>query len=403
MNLWCTLMYLSSIEEKMLNGEYGEAVELAIRIIVKVGESLGADRLVKVNHVHISGVSYSNIGDPGLRLIEKLAEIGGSFRVFTTVNPTCIDLFGKTSIFSKDLITGQMRIINALERMGAKPTYTCIPYFIRKPIPNEHLAWGESNAVAMANSYYGARTNREGGPLTIASALTGRTYYAGLHILENRAVKYGIKIEHNIVDEADASILGLYIGDKIHGIPLVENVEAWNFYMIKEFLASAAATGNHALIVLNNITPRNTYIAEDHIENILIDRREIMDFYNKYSSTPDISGKTLVYIGCPHLSVEELKYMVDMISKYKSVKENVVFLITVPYNFISEVQQYTGILRSKGIYIAYGTCPIVSKFKEKPDKVLTNSGKALFYLSKLHGLEVSLLGFKDIIRRVMTK
>ena len=52
MNLWCTLMYLSSIEEKMLNGEYGEAVELAIKIIVKVGESLGANRLVEVNNVH---------------------------------------------------------------------------------------------------------------------------------------------------------------------------------------------------------------------------------------------------------------------------------------------------------------------------------------------------------------
>jgi len=396
-------MYLSRIEEKMLSGEYGEAIQLAMKILVKVGESLGAERLVEVNHVHISGVSYSNIGDPGLRFIEKLAEIGGSFRVFTTVNPTCIDLFGKTDIFSKDLIAGQMRIISALEKMGAEPTYTCIPYSIRKPLPNEHLAWGESNAVAMANSYYGARTNREGGPLTIASALTGRTYYAGLHILENRDVKYRVKIEYKVVDEAEASILGLYIGDKINGIPLVENAETWNFYMIKEFLASAAATGNHALIVLDNITPRDTYIIGHSIENILIDQREIKNLYNKYSSTPDISGKTLVYIGCPHLSVGELRHVANMISKYESVKENVFFLITVPYSFTSEIERYVEILRSKGVIVAYGTCPIVSKFKDKPDKVLTNSGKALFYLSKLHGLEVSLLGLKDIIRRVMTQ
>ena len=396
-------MYLSNVEEKMLNGEYGEAVELAIKIIIKVGESLGADRLIEVNHVHISGVSYSNIGDPGLRLIERLAEMGGSFKVFTTVNPTCIDLSAKTNIFNEDLVTGQMRIINALEKMGAKPTYTCIPYLIRKPSPHEHLAWGESNAVAMANSYYGARTNREGGPLTIASALTGRTYYAGLHVLNNRSVRYKIRLEYNVSDEADASILGLYIGDKIRSIPLMENISGWNFYMVKEFLASAAATGSHALIVLNGITPRNTYVIRDKLENIVIDRAEIMDFYNAYSSTPDINGKTLVYIGCPHLSLDELDYMVRIMSKYRGVRKDIVFLMTVPYSSIDDIERYARILRSKGIHIAYGTCPIVSRFKDKPDKVLTNSGKALFYLSKLHGLEVSLLSFEDIVRRVMIK
>lgn len=387
----------------MLNGEYGEAVELAMKIIVKVGESLGANRLIEVSHVHISGVSYSNIGDPGLRLIEKLAEKDGTFRVFTTVNPTCIDLSGNTDIFSKELIEGQIKIIEALEKMGAKPTYTCIPYSVRRPRPNEHLAWGESSAVAMANSYYGAYTNREGGPLTIASALTGRTYYAGLHILENRIVEYKLKIEYALVDEADASLLGLYVGDNIHGVPMVEDTRSWSYYMIKEFLASAAATGNHALIVLDSITPENTYVINDRIEKVLIDRRDIMNFYNKYSSTPDIMGKTLVYIGCPHLSIEEVKFMVDTISKYRGVRENIVFLFTVPYSLAGKIQGYVEILKRRGVFVAYGTCPIVSRFMEKPDKVLTNSGKALFYLSRLHGLDVSLLGFKDIVRRVMVK
>ncbi len=387
----------------MLNGEYGEAVQLAMRIIVKVGEALRAEKLVEVGHVHISGVSYSNIGDPGLKFIEKLASSNTSFRVFTTVNPTCIDLSGRTSIFSMEYIDGQLRINRALEKLGAYPTYTCIPYEIRRPSPNEHLAWGESNAVAMANSVYGARTNREGGPLTIAAALTGRTYYAGLHLMENRIARYWVRIGYELVDEADASILGLYIGEHLDDIPLIMGTGGWSTYMVKEFLASAAATGSHALVVLDPITPENTYTVADNPENITIDREEIRRFYNKYSSTPEIHDDTLVYIGCPHLSLSEFRYMVEVISRYKCVRRGVTFLFTIPYSLIDTTSKYMDLLRSKGVHVAYGTCPIVSRFRDKPGKVLTNSGKALFYLSRLHGLDVSLLGFRDIVERVMVK
>ncbi|GAB6147969.1 hypothetical protein JCM10135_05100 [Stetteria hydrogenophila] len=70
-------MYLTRVEEAMLRGDYGEGVARAMRVIVKVGEALGAERLVEISHAHVSGISYHNLGDPGAELLEELAEAGG--------------------------------------------------------------------------------------------------------------------------------------------------------------------------------------------------------------------------------------------------------------------------------------------------------------------------------------
>jgi len=176
-------MYLNNIQEKMLAGEYGWAVKKAMEIIVKVGESMGAEKLVEIAHAHVSGVSYSNIGEAGLEFLKEFVEKGGRVRVYSTINPGCIDLSGESRVIDKAFYEKQVLINNILREMGFQQTYTCIPYIHRVPKTGEHLSWSESSAVIYANSVYGARTNREGGPLALASAITGYTYYAGLHVL----------------------------------------------------------------------------------------------------------------------------------------------------------------------------------------------------------------------------
>ncbi len=396
-------MFLTKLEEKMLSGEYGEAVALAMKVIVKVGESLGAEKLVKVRHVHVSGVSYSNIGEPGARFIEKLARLGGRVSVYTTSNPTCVDLYGLTRIFDEKLVMGQKKINSALEKMGISSSYTCIPYLINKPDVGEHLAWGESNAVAMANSVYGARTNREGGPLTLLAAIAGRTSYAGLHLMENRVAR--TLVEYTVSSKLDdywGSLLGLYIGDNISDIPFVKGFGEASFLGVKELLASAAATGSHGLVVLNGITPRESY-SLDINEKIVVDEKELRNYKDKISTQYDSKGYVLAYVGCPHLTLNELNKLANLVSRYTRIKSNVKFLVTIPYMYKGVVDDIVTILRKKGIEVAYGTCPIVSRLREKPDLVVTNSGKALFYLKKLHGLEVSLASIENMVKEVMAK
>ena len=389
-------MYLTKEEERMFNGDYGEAVALAIRTIVKVGEALKASRLVQIKHVHVSGVSFSNIGDPGYRFLKKIAELGGFVKTYTTVNPACIDLAGLSQVFSSELRYGQLLINNVLRQLGVRETYTCIPYIVRRPAIHEHLAWGESNAVVMANSFYGARTNREGGPITVMAALTGRIYYSGLHIFENRVVSTKIEMKVPSLNDKYAGLLGLYIGERVEGIPKITGVSL-GFSEMKELFASSAASGNHALVVLDKVTPRHSYVDNNSVEKIIVDKKELDTYYDNISAPLEIYGKVLVYIGCPHLLLQEVEDLIDYILAHGGLKRDIVLLLTIPYHYHKLLSFNIEGLREKGIELVFGACPIVSKLTEKPDIVLTNSGKALFYLTKLHKYRVVLGSLKDIL------
>src|SRR5207248_1891568 len=56
-----------------------------------------------------------------------------------------------------------------------------------RPVFGQQIAWGESNAIAFANSVIGARTERYPDLLDICCAITGRVPAIGLHLAVNRA------------------------------------------------------------------------------------------------------------------------------------------------------------------------------------------------------------------------
>ena len=386
-------MYLTREQERILGGEEGWVKAKALKVIVKVGEALGADKLIMIRHAHVSGISYTNIGEPGLKFLEELAENGAETTVYTTSNPTCIDLAGKSTLIDQGYLEQQLLVNKALEKMKIKPTYTCLPYMLRPPSPHEHLAWGESNAVAMANSFYGARTNREGGPIALLASITGYIYNAGLHRLEERRVKTLIKYEDKL-DDITASLLGLWIGENIDEIPMIDLPTTPRIQDVKLLLASAAATGSHALIVIKDLTPRKTYI-EDIDDKITISKRDLFRTYKdniwkgeKYS---------LAYIGCPHLSATEFHSIIKLLEK-KRDKLRGKIVLSIPPLVSSMFQRELEILRDKNIIeVITGTCPVVAQFKYRPDIIVTNSGKAFFYLRKLHRLDVRLASLNNII------
>ncbi|MCD6480580.1 DUF521 domain-containing protein, partial [Candidatus Bathyarchaeota archaeon] len=85
-------MYLTRLEEEMLEGEMGEAVARAMSLLVALGEVFEAERLIEVESAHISGVSYKNLGEAGLEYLEEQAEIGARVRIRATLNPAGMDL-----------------------------------------------------------------------------------------------------------------------------------------------------------------------------------------------------------------------------------------------------------------------------------------------------------------------
>ena len=75
------------------------------------------------------------------------------------------------------------RQMDAYRRMGVTASFTCAPYQTEpRPAFGQQIAWGESNAIAFANSVLGARTERYPDLLDICAAITGRVPAVGLHL-----------------------------------------------------------------------------------------------------------------------------------------------------------------------------------------------------------------------------
>jgi predicted aconitase len=177
-------MELEPGDERILAGEYGETRQKMLEILVALGKVFGAERLVSVKSVQVSGASYKTIGKYGLEWLEQL---DARAVVSAVLNPIGMPRgrwqeMGVDPVFAEK----QNAVIAAYERLGIRLECTCTPYYLNSPGYKDHLAWSESSAVSYANSVIGARTNREGGPAALAAAIIGKTPCYGLHFAANR-------------------------------------------------------------------------------------------------------------------------------------------------------------------------------------------------------------------------
>src|SRR4030066_1971334 len=189
-------MQLTIEETEKLNGVQGWATQKAMQILVAIGDIYGAERMIQVTSVQIAGVSYDNLGKAGLQFLSEMADGGGNVRVLTTLNPAGMDIENWRNLgIPPDFAEKQLIVLEAFSRMGVITTCSCTPYLTGNlPKFGEHIAWSESSAVCYANSVIGARTNREGGPSALASALTGLTPEYGFHLSENRLPTLSIQV-----------------------------------------------------------------------------------------------------------------------------------------------------------------------------------------------------------------
>jgi predicted aconitase len=238
-------MYLTKEEEKILDGEKGEVLERMFRLLVRLGDIYGADKMIPVGSVQVAGVSFKSIGDPGLDFLEDFSSKGAKVQVLTYLNPAGMDLEDWEKLgFPKEFADKQMRIMNAFKKMGIVITSTCTPYLAGNlPRFREHIAWSESSAVSFANSVIGARTNREGGPSALAAALCGVTPNYGLHLDENRKPSMVIDVDANLEFNSNFGALGYHVGKQVKkAIPYFKGLSnantdqlkaLWLFIMLK--------------------------------------------------------------------------------------------------------------------------------------------------------------------------
>jgi len=370
-------MQLDKYDQALLDGEHGETKQKMMEILVGLGKMYDAERLIEVKNVQVSGASYKTIGDSG---IEWLNSLEGKAVVPSFLNPIGIPRTG-WDIFdiSQDFVAKQQLVTNAYIRLGIRPTCTCTPYYFTLIERGDHLAWAESSAVIYANSVLGARTNREGGPSALASALTGKTPEYGLHIVKNRLPT----IEFCLANPEDAKlwteaeygafgiIAGAIAGNKI---PLIKGIRPKSD-MLKAMGAAMAASGAVALFHVEDITPEARFpffkknFEEQEREVVTIETAEIHELFSNV--IPDA-----VAIGCPHLSENEVLQLATLLDGKRVIMPFYVFAAA---EQVANHHDLFDKIGKSGALIVPDTCMIVSPILEGKT-VMTNSGKAFTYL-----------------------
>ena len=106
-------MYLTKAEERILDGELGEIKAKAMRILTILGDIFEADKLIPIESVQVSGISYKTIGDAGLEFLEDWSD--NQVIVETRMNPAGMDLTDwKKMGISEDFAIKQLRIIDGV-------------------------------------------------------------------------------------------------------------------------------------------------------------------------------------------------------------------------------------------------------------------------------------------------
>lgn len=390
-------MYLTKNEEKILDGQKGEVLERMLRLLVRLGEIYGADKMIPIGSVQVAGVSYKSIGDPGTEFLEDIASQNAKVKVITYLNPAGMDLENWKKLgFPEDFAKNQLRIMNAFKRMGIVVTATCTPYLAGNlPRFREHIAWSESSAVSFSNSVIGARTNREGGPSALAAALCGVTPNYGLHLWENRQPTVKVNVDAELNFNSDFGALGYYIGKQVKNkIPYFSGIKDANTDQLKALGAAMAASGAVALYHVEGLTPEADLVEKKGLEKISVGKKEIKETYNKLNTgkNPDI-----VIFGCPHASLREISALANKL-KGKQLKKPVWICTSRMVKEAAERMGYNDIISKAGGSIVADTCMVVSPIEMMGYKTTgVNSGKAANYLPGFCKQNVCFANIDDLV------
>ena len=386
-------MYLTKEEEKALDGEYGWAVEVAMKILVKLGDLFKADRLIPIHSAHVSGVSYKTLGDAATGFLEELAASGVKVKAPTTLNPMAFDLERPQLMrLTKRRIEAQKRILRIYESLGVKQTLSCTPYYISKPPRSVHLAWAESSAVVYANSVLGSWTNREGGPSALASAIVGATPNYGMHRPGEREGKVVVTVEKDLRSEEEFGVLGIHLGRILGGeIPVVRGLKSPKETCLKQFGAALASSGMVSRFILSQ---KSSSLPQ---EKISVGERDLKNSLSDISS--EVEKPDLVFIGCPHCSYSEIKEIASLLYG-KKVREDTRLWICTSRHVKSKAKEYVEIIEHAGGRVLCDTCIIVSWIEDIGiDTLLTNSAKTAYYAPNMNRVEVSLASLRKCIER----
>jgi cis-L-3-hydroxyproline dehydratase len=403
------MLTLSPQDSEMLNGAQGPAAQLAMSIVVRMAEVYGAESLMDISQAHIDSTIY--LGDATLEFAEHLAGLGARVAVPTSLNVSGVDQCGwQRWAVPPEWAAKAARQMLAYEKMGAIPTWTCAPYqTAMRPSFGQQIAWGESNAIAFANSVIGARTERYPDLLDVCCAITGRVPAVGLHLTENRAGQLLLRLvdvpERLQEDDQFFPVLGHLVGKLAEDrVPVLEGIVVTPTEdQLKAFAAAAASSGRVALFHIVGLTPEAASIADafHHREPERTIPITVADLRSARSdlTTADDRELDMVILGSPHFSLAEFKQLAPLVSGHRA-DPRVRFLVTSSRQMKGDAEK-AGVLDpivAFGAEITLDTCILASPMLPPHIRTLmTNSAKYAYYAPSLLNTQVTFGSLADCV------
>jgi predicted aconitase len=389
---------LDPSDQARLAGEGGAGAALAMRIVVGMGEALGAGSLLDVTGAHIDGCLYH--GQAGLDFARRLGEGGAMVSVPTTLNITSLDLL-HPELYRGDLdeAVAARRQLEAYEAMGCRPTWTCAPYQLEaRPGLGEHVAWAESNAIVFANSVLGARTGRYGDFFDICAAITGRVPAAGLHLDGNRLGGVVFSVEIRRWDASTSlfyAALGHVVGSRAGSrVPVIMGLPAETTEdQLKGLGAAAASSGSVAMFHAVGITPEAPSLeAATGGRRLAVEQITDDDLEAAVAelSTGSASSVDAVCLGTPHFSLAEFDRLRRVLAGRRAVLP---LYVNTGRGTLSDLaaRGWGEELGELGVTIVTDTCTYLTPILPGDVRtVMTDSGKWAFYAPANLGVDVVL-------------
>lgn len=358
-------MQLTREEEAMLAGAEGPAVQRALRMQMAVGEFFGAADFVPVSSAHMMA-EIESMGEAGLAFVEEMADLGAQARVPTTCNPRSVDFqLWRDLGQAEQQVALETRLSRALEAIGVFVVDTCINYqTFMPPRFGEHLAWGDTGTVIFANSVAGARSNFEGGPVALASGITGRTARYGYHLPEQRRGTALVEVRDQPRTRADWSALGCLIGRQVSDywqVPVLTGIEGSpGVEELKHLGAALASYGSLAQFHLVGTTPEAPTVeaafgGQTPARRIVVEPGDLRRTYESF--VPEQARPDLVVFSAPQLSIPELRDLARAL-RGQRVHPEVRLIATTNYHnrSVSERLGHVSIIEAAGGTVLSGVC-----------------------------------------------
>ena len=383
-------MDLTKEEEQALNGEMGETLETAYRILLATGEATNAEKLIPIKWAHLSGVNYNTIGDSGEEFLRNLSK-DARVKVKSTVNPMGFD-FDHISEFSHiddEFIEKQKSIRDSYVRMGVEPTFSCTPYDIFDlPEKNTQVSFAESNAAIFANSLGGIKTNKESAFSALASAITGKSPYSDLR-KDGSDIQMTIRMKLENPNELDFGLLGFFAGKVGDTSVNISGVSQPNRRSCKSLCGGMGTSGTCA---------KFQFVDEesDGSEKVDFGKEEMQKIHDELNTS---DKGDLITLGSPQLGLEEISDLSNMLKGKSFQKRCMIFCSRAVQNQARNLD-YTKEIERAGGEILSDCCTCLTPLIDtnEVDSVITNSVKGAYYLKNSTGVDVNLKPLSKIMQ-----